>query len=76
MTGRKWLSAHTFEIRREPHLGAAQVFQGSVTSYLEQELTLARYDLYLCGSSEMVRDAMGVVDECFSESRVFIVTFF
>lgn len=76
MTGRKWLSAQTFEIRREPQLGVAQVFQGRVTSYLAQELPPARNDFYLGGSSEMVRDVMGILDERFSESRVFTETFF
>jgi benzoate/toluate 1,2-dioxygenase reductase subunit len=61
---------------RKPKGHSTQVFQGRVTSYLEQELTLGDYDFYLCGSSRMVHDAMGIIDDRFPTARVFTETFY
>jgi benzoate/toluate 1,2-dioxygenase reductase subunit len=61
---------------RESQVTSMHVFQGRVTSYLEHELPPADYDFYLCGSSLMVHDAMGIIDELFPTSRVFTETFY
>jgi len=55
---------------------ATGVFPGRVTDFLERQLPPGNYDFYLCGRSEMLRDAMGIIDRRFSESRVFSELFF
>lgn len=54
----------------------AEAYAGRVTDYLERELPPGRYDAYLCGRGEMVRDATLLLDERFPDSRVFSETFF
>jgi ferredoxin-NADP reductase len=49
---------------------------GRVTEYLEKCLQETKYDFYLCGNSGMVRDAIRIIDRRFSDSRVFMETFF
>ncbi len=50
-------------------------FVGRVTDYLEDRLERDVYDFYLCGKSEMIRDATLLVDECFPDSRVYAESF-
>ncbi len=54
----------------------AEAFSGRVTDYLERHLPPGRYDAYLCGRGEMIRDATLLMDERFPDSRVFSETFF
>ena len=51
-------------------------WNGRVTSYLEQRLAKERYDFYLCGNGDMIRDAIRIIDLKFTGSRVFMETFF
>ena len=51
-------------------------FSGRVTDYLERRLPEGRYDAYLCGRREMIRDATLLLDDRFPDSRVFSETFF
>lgn len=51
-------------------------FRGRVTAYLAHELPLGEYDFYLCGGTEMIRDATLVADERFRASRVYYESFF
>ena len=50
-------------------------FLGRVMRYLEQQLTPGIYDFYLCGRQDMIRDATAIIDEQFSNSRLFIETY-
>jgi benzoate/toluate 1,2-dioxygenase reductase component len=52
------------------------LWSGHVTTYLENFLAAAIYDFYLCGNSNMVRDAIRIIDRRFSGSKVFMETFF
>jgi ferredoxin-NADP reductase len=56
--------------------GSDQKQKGRVTEYLEKCLQEAKYDFYLCGNSGMLRDAMRIIDRGYSDSRVFMATFF
>jgi len=51
-------------------------FAGRVTDYLETELPPLPYDFYLCGRSDMIRDATLLVDERFSDSYVYTEIFY
>lgn len=51
-------------------------FQGRVTDYLYKNIAPGRYDFYLCGRREMIRDVTICVDEKFPESLVFTETFY
>jgi NAD(P)H-flavin reductase len=53
----------------------AGAFVGRVTDYLKDRLERDVYDFYLCGRSEMIRDATLLVDECFPGSRVYAESF-
>jgi benzoate/toluate 1,2-dioxygenase reductase component len=61
---------------RKPHESKPQIFPGRVTSYLSRELPAAEYDFYLCGSGEMIRDVINVIDNRFPTARVFAETFY
>ncbi|WP_319407540.1 FAD-binding oxidoreductase [uncultured Desulfosarcina sp.] len=50
-------------------------FSGRVTHYLEQQLTPGPYDFYLCGRGGMIRDVTALIDEQFSDSRLFIESY-
>ena len=50
-------------------------FDGRVTRYLRDRLAGGLYDFYLCGRSEMVAEAVYVIDEKFEGSRVFTEIF-
>lgn len=49
---------------------------GRVTEALREDLTPGRYDFYLCGRGEMIRDALQVIDARFPGVRVFTEAFF
>jgi benzoate/toluate 1,2-dioxygenase reductase component len=49
---------------------------GHVTNYLEKYLPSSNYDFYLCGNSNMMRDAIRIIDRSFPDSRVYMETFF
>lgn len=51
-------------------------FHGRVTDFLEHELSRGEYDFYLCGRSEMLRDATRIIDRHFDGSRVYSELFF
>jgi ferredoxin-NADP reductase len=53
----------------------AGAFAGRVTDYLKDRLERDDYDFYLCGRSEMIRDATLLVDEHFPGSRVYAESF-
>ncbi|MFZ5516507.1 MAG: ferredoxin--NADP reductase [Candidatus Zhuqueibacterota bacterium] len=46
-------------------------FLGRVTDYLRSQLPRENYDFYLCGNSEMIRDAIFIIDQHFSGSLVY-----
>ncbi len=52
------------------------VHRGRVTDYLESRLDPGDYDFYLCGRSDMIRDATRLVDDRFPGSRVYTETFY
>ena len=51
-------------------------FQGRVTNYLEHILPNGSYDFYLCGRSEMLADAIRIIDDRFEGSKVFTEMFY
>ncbi len=51
-------------------------FKGRVTDYLRQDLPPKKYDFYLCGGREMIRDVTLMVDELFEGSYVYTETFY
>jgi NAD(P)H-flavin reductase len=46
-------------------------FSGRVTDYLNTHFAVGAYDFYLCGRSEMIRDATLIVDDRFPGSFVY-----
>jgi benzoate/toluate 1,2-dioxygenase reductase subunit len=61
---------------KDPGEGVPGGFAGRVTGYLADRLASGAYDFYLCGNAEMIRDVMLLVDQRFSDSRVYTETFF
>ena len=55
--------------------GASFAFQGRVTHYLDQVLSKKEYRFYICGGSQMIQDAMSVIDRRFPGSLVFTERF-
>lgn len=53
-----------------------EAFQGRISHYLETMLPAGGYDFYLCGRSEMIRDATRIIDRRFSGSHVYTEIFF
>ena len=53
-----------------------ECFRGRVTDYLKHELPAGAYDFYLCGRSEMIRDAMTIIDDGFKGSLVYTEIFY
>jgi hypothetical protein len=51
-------------------------YYGRVTDYLYNNLAPGRYDFYLCGRREMIRDVTICVDEIFPDSLVFTEIFY
>lgn len=54
----------------------ADCYPGRVTEFLDKKMPEGLYDFYLCGNGAMIRDATIIIDQKFSESRVFTETFF
>ena len=65
------LSAHG-----EKHKIGRDHYDGRVTGFLEHRLPDGHYDFYLCGRSEMLRDATRIIDRRFEGSRIFSELFF
>lgn len=55
---------------------SGKIHEGTVTDYLARRLPRDRYDFYLCGRSEMIRDAILVIDDRFPGSLVYTETFY
>jgi NAD(P)H-flavin reductase len=51
-------------------------FSGRVTDFLARHLDPGRYDFYLCGRREMIRDVTWLVDEGFEGSKIYSEQFF
>jgi len=51
-------------------------FPGRVTQYLRTRLPAEEYDFYLAGRREMVAEAIEIIDDQFSPSRVYSEIFF
>ena len=56
--------------------GDAQTFLGRVTDYMNRRLVPGRYDFYLCGRQDMIRDVIHIVDDQFGASRIFTEAFY
>lgn len=54
----------------------ANAFAGNVVQYMQGHLETKAYDFYLCGRSEMIRDATLLIDERFPESLVYSELFY
>jgi len=55
---------------------AAGCFPGRVTGWAGVILVPGRYDFYLCGNRQMIRDFILLVDERFPDSHVYTEIFF
>jgi len=55
---------------------AAGCFPGRVTAWAAESLGPGRYDFYLCGNRQMVRDFILLADDRFPGSRVYTEIFF
>jgi len=62
-------------ISREDQSSGAY-FRGRVTDYLQEHLPAARYDFYLCGRREMIREVTWLVDERFPGSFIYSEQFY
>ncbi|WP_024334894.1 ferredoxin--NADP reductase [Desulfotignum balticum] len=60
-------------ISRAPDAGP--VFHGRVTDFLKNRLPPDYYQFYLCGREEMIQDAMNIIDDKFSDAKVFFERF-
>jgi ferredoxin-NADP reductase len=60
----------------ESHASPENFFHGRVTDYFYKKLAPGRYDFYLCGRREMIRDVTICVDEKFPDSLVFTEPFY
>ena len=54
-----------------PDESSADYFAGKVTDYLKTHLAPEAYDFYLCGRSEMIRDATHLIDDKFPGSLIY-----
>jgi len=61
--------------RNDPEGEAAGGFSGRVTGYLQDRLPEGRYDFYLCGRGDMIRDVTHLVDQKFPQSLVYTEPF-
>jgi hypothetical protein len=43
---------------------------------MSRRLAPGRYDFYLCGRQDMIRDAIHIVDDRFGDSRIFTEAFY
>jgi len=55
----------------EAHDRRIGAFGGRVTEYLGSRLPRQVYDFYLCGNSEMIRDAIFIIDQHFAGSFIY-----
>jgi len=55
---------------------SGEYFPGRVTEYLQKQLPPAKYDFYLCGRLEMIREVTWLVDEQFSGSLIYSEQFY
>jgi ferredoxin-NADP reductase len=60
----------------DPGESSAGAFSGRVTDFMEAHLPPADYDVYLCGRSEMVRDATLLADDRFPDALVHAEIFY
>jgi NAD(P)H-flavin reductase len=51
-------------------------YRGRITDYLKNMLPVDAYDFYLCGRSEMIRDAITIIDDRFKGSLVYTEIFY
>jgi ferredoxin-NADP reductase len=72
----KSTAKHYIPCLSESHASPKDVFHGRVTDFLYKNLAPGRYDFYLCGRREMIRDVTICVDEKFPDSLVFTEIFF
>jgi NAD(P)H-flavin reductase len=59
-----------------PDKSSGDHFAGKVTDYLQKHLAPGAYDFYLCGRSEMIRDATLLIDERFPGSFIYTEQYF
>lgn len=59
-----------------PHESSEDCFTGRITDYLQTQLTPGSYDFYLCGRSEMIREATHLIDEKFAGSLIYTEQYF
>jgi benzoate/toluate 1,2-dioxygenase reductase subunit len=59
-----------------PDESSGDYFSGRVTDYLQQQLAPRAYDFYLCGRSDMIRDATLLIDERFAGSFIYTEQYF
>ena len=62
-------------ISRE-YQASGEYFRGRVTDYLQEHLPAGRYDFYLCGRREMIREVTWLVDERFPGSFIYSEQFY
>jgi ferredoxin-NADP reductase len=72
----KSAAKHYIPCLSESHMSPEVFFYGRVTDYLYNNLAPGRYDFYLCGRREMIRDVTICVDEKFPDSLVFTEIFY
>ena len=53
------------------HERSDDIFTGRVTDYLQTQIAPEAYDFYLCGRSDMIRDATHLIDEKFTGSLIY-----
>lgn len=58
------------------HQSPSEYFRGRVTDYLKKHLPPAKYDFYLCGRREMIREVTWLVDERFPGSLLYSELFY
>ncbi len=65
-------------VSREPNqlLSKPNGFHGRITDYLKINLPVKKYDFYLCGRQDMIRDVTLLSDERFPGSFVFTEVFY
>lgn len=56
--------------------GESGMYRGHVTDFVRLELAAGRYDFYFCGRSEMIRDAVLLVDDRFPDSLIYSEAFY
>lgn len=59
----------------QPDVSSDDIFGGMVTEYLQRHLAKGRYDFYLCGRQQMIRDVTLLVDEKFEGSYLYTELF-